>query len=130
MGRVAVAAEEQVEFPSASMYHAVSFNTNYYSVNNTGAGFTETTEVLTWVPAGCTATKLTVFSQQSNAINVMVRQGSPTSMADTGLGCSAASGGTCTATGSVAVGAGNFVDLSISGASGTAAGVWTALACD
>jgi hypothetical protein len=116
--------------PFASMYHAVSFNTNYYSVNNTGADFTETTEVLTWVPAGCTATKLTVFSQQSNAITVMLRQGSPTSMADTGLGCSAASGGTCTATGSVEVGAGNFVDLSISGASGTTAGVWTALACD
>ena len=60
----------------------------------------------------------------------MVRQGTPGAMADTGLGCSAASGGSCTATGSVAVGAGNFVDLSISGASGTAAGVWTALACN
>jgi hypothetical protein len=29
----------------------------------------------------------------------------------------------------VAVAAGSFVDLSVSGASGTAAGVWTALGC-
>ncbi len=116
--------------PFASMYHAVSFNSVYYSVNNTGSAFTETTDMLTWVPAGCTATKLVVFSQQSNAISVMLRQGAPGSMADTGLGCSATSGGSCTATGSVAVGAGNFVDLSIGGASGTAGGVWTALACD
>ncbi len=116
--------------PFASMYHAVSFNSVYYSVNNAGSELTEVADVLTWVPAGCTATKLVVFSQQSNGISVMLRQGAPGSMADTGLGCSAASGGSCTATGSVAVGAGSFVDLSVSGASGTAAGVWTALACD
>jgi hypothetical protein len=116
--------------PFASMYHAVSFNSVYYSVNNTGSALTEGTAELTWVPAGCVATKLVVFSQQTNAISVMLRQGTPGAMADTGLGCSAASGGMCTATGSVAVAAGNFVDLSISGASGTAAGVWTALACD
>ena len=116
--------------PFASMYHAVSFNSVYYSVNNTGTALTESTAVLTWVPAGCVATKLVVFSQQTNVINVMLRQGAPGGMADTGLACSVASGGTCTATGSVAVGAGNFVDLSIGGASGTTAGVWTALACD
>jgi hypothetical protein len=116
--------------PFASMYHAVSFNSIYYSVNNTGSALTESTAVLTWVPAGCVATKLVVFSQQTNPINVMLRQGVSGNMADTGLGCSVASGGTCAATGSVAVVAGNFVDLSISGASGTTGGVWTALACD
>jgi hypothetical protein len=36
--------------PFASMYHAVSFNTVYYSVNNTNASATETAQVLTWIP--------------------------------------------------------------------------------
>jgi hypothetical protein len=51
-------------------------------------------------------------------------------MVATALSCAAASGGSCTATGSDAVAAGSFVDLSVSGASGTGAGVWTALACN
>jgi hypothetical protein len=86
--------------------------------------------VLTWVPAGCAATQLSVFSRQSNTITVTVRMGTPGSMADTALTCSAASGAACTATANVTVGAGEFVDLRVSGASGTAAGVWTALACN
>jgi hypothetical protein len=86
--------------------------------------------VLTWVPAGCTASQISVFSRQSNTINVVLRQGTPGSMADTGLGCSVGSGSSCTATGSVAIPAGNFVDFSVSGASGTAAGVWVALTCN
>jgi hypothetical protein len=86
--------------------------------------------VLTWVPAGCTATRLTVFSQQSNTITVTLRQGLPGAMSDTTLACSAASGGSCVATGALAVAAGNFVDLGVSGANGTPAGVWTALGCD
>jgi hypothetical protein len=116
--------------PFASMYHLVSFNFSFYSVNNSNSSASEGAAVLTWVPAGCTATRLMVFSQQSNTINVTLRQGLPGSMADTGFACSVASGGSCTATGSVAVAAGSFVDLSVSGASGTGAGVWTALACD
>jgi Collagen triple helix repeat (20 copies) len=116
--------------PFASMYHAVSFNSVYYSVNNTNSSATEGAAVLTWVPLGCTATQLAVYSQQSNPITVMLRQGVPGSMADTGLSCQAASGTSCTATGNVAVAAGNFVDLSVSGASGTMAGVWMALACN
>lgn len=116
--------------PFASMYHSVSFNTLYYSVNNPNASASETASVLTWVPAGCTATKLVVFSQQSNTVTVTLRAGASGSMANTELSCSASSGGSCTATGSVAVAAGNFVDVSITGASGTSAGVWTALACD
>jgi hypothetical protein len=51
-------------------------------------------------------------------------------MENTSLSCSAAPGVPCAATGSVAIAAGSFVDLGISGASGTAAGVWTALACN
>ena len=86
--------------------------------------------MLTWAPAGCTATRLLVYSQSSNTINVTLRQGVPGGMADTALTCSVAAGASCTTTGSVAVGSGNFVDLNITGASDTAVGVWTALACD
>jgi hypothetical protein len=116
--------------PFASMYHAVSFNFSYYSVNNTNSSATEAATVLTWVPMGCTATRLVVYSQQSNTITVMLRQGVPGSMADTGLSCAVAAGTSCTAPGSVVVAAGNFVDLIVTGASGTVAGVWTAVACD
>ena len=116
--------------PFASMYHAVSFNFSYYSVNNTNSSATEAATALTWVPAGCTATRLMVYSQQSNTINVTLRQGLPGSMTDTALVCTVASGASCTTTGSIAVAAGNFVDLSVTGASGTGASVWTALACD
>ncbi|HMH11836.1 MAG TPA: DNRLRE domain-containing protein [Edaphobacter sp.] len=116
--------------PFASMYHAVSFNFSYYSLNNTNSSATEGTAVMTWVPTGCTATRLVVYSQQSNTINVTVRQGLPGIMTDTVLTCSVAAGASCTVTGNVAVAAGNFVDLSVTGSSGTAAGVWMALACD
>jgi hypothetical protein len=51
-------------------------------------------------------------------------------MANTTLACTASPGVPCTASGSVAVPTGSFVDLNITGASGTAAGVWTALACN
>jgi hypothetical protein len=112
------------------MYHSVSFNNIFYSVNNANESLTEVTSVLTWVPAGCTATNLSVFSQQSNTILVTLRQGTPTTMANTTMACLVTSGSACTVTGSVAVGAGNFVDLSVSGASGTAAGVWMALGCN
>ena len=112
-----------------SMYHLVSFSTNFYSVSNANASAGEDDSVLTWVPAACTATSLTVFSRQVNAVTVTLRTGSAGSMADTALACVAASGSSCTVTGSVPVAAGSFVDLSVSGASGTAAGVWTALSC-
>jgi hypothetical protein len=116
--------------PFASMYHAVSFNTLYYSVNNTAASASETASVLTWVPSGCTASSLAVYSQQSNTIVVTLRTGTLGAMANSALSCSATSGGQCTATGAVAVPAGGFVDLTITGASGSTAGVWTALACN
>ena len=116
--------------PFASTYHAVSFNFIYYSVNSSTSSASELAPVLTWVPAGCTATELTVFSQQANPITVTLRAGTAGSLADTALACTAASGASCTATGSVAVAAGSFVDLSVSGSNGTPAGVWTAVACN
>jgi hypothetical protein len=122
--------------PFASMYHAVSDATLYYSVNNINSSATEIgtgaapASALTWVPSGCTATALNVFSQQTNPITVTLRAGAPNSMAGTTLVCAASPGVAYTASGSVTVPAGSFVDLSITGASGTAAGVWIALACN
>ena len=116
--------------PLASLYHAVSFNFAFYSVNSANASTSEDDSVLTWMPAGCSSTQLKVFSRQSNTITVTLRQGVPGSMADTALACSAASGSACTATGSVPLGVGNFVDFRVSGANGTPAGVWMALSCN
>jgi Collagen triple helix repeat (20 copies) len=117
----------------ASMYHAVSFNTKYYSLNTPNASLTEDPSVLAWVPLACTATTLSVSSQQGNAVTVTLRQGasgSSGSMADTVLACTAAAGGTCSVTGSVAVAAGSFLDLSVTGANANTAGVWTAVGCN
>jgi hypothetical protein len=113
-----------------STFHSVSFQSVYYAVNSATASVTEADAVLTWVPAGCTATQLNVFSRQSGTITVILRHGTPGAMADTTMSCQVASGASCAMTGSVAVAAGNFLDFIVSGASGTAAGVWTALQCD
>jgi hypothetical protein len=87
--------------------------------------------VLTWVPTGCTATALNVYSQQGQTITVTLRIGTPGSMtSSSNLTCSATTGNSCSATGSDAVPAGGFVDLVISGANSTPAGVWIALACN
>jgi Collagen triple helix repeat (20 copies) len=116
--------------PFASLYHAVSFNFAYYSVNSATSSASEVDSVLTWVPAGCAATQLSVFSRQSNTISVTLRQGTPGSMVNTALACSVAPGAACTVTGNVTVAAGDFVDFIVTGASGTLAGVWTALSCN
>jgi hypothetical protein len=115
----------------AAVYHAVSFSFIYYSVSGATAAASEmaTPAVLTWVPAACTATGLSVLSQQGNTITVTLRAGPMGSLADTVLSCTAAAGGSCTAAGSVAVAAGGFVDLSVTGANGAVAAVWTALGC-
>jgi hypothetical protein len=112
-----------------SMYHSVSFDFVYYSVNSSTSSASEAVSILTWVPAACTATSLTVFSQQTNTITVTLRLGTPSAMANTALVCVAASGASCAVTGSVPVAAGSFLDLSVTGANGTAAGVWTAVGC-
>jgi Collagen triple helix repeat (20 copies) len=113
----------------AAMYHAVSFSTLYYAVNAPTASATETAEVMAWVPLGCTASRMDVYSQQSGPIKVTLRSGTSGSMADTALACLPATNGSCTATGSVAISAGSFLDLRIDFASGTPAGVWTAVEC-
>jgi hypothetical protein len=116
-------------FPG-SMYHLVSFNGLFYSVNNTNSSGSEDTSVLTWVPLGCTATTLSVYSQQLNAITVTLRQGTPGNMADTALACTPAPGGTCSVSGNVTVAAGSFVDFGVKNANGTVGAVWMALACN
>jgi hypothetical protein len=117
--------------PFASLYHAVSFNFSFYSVNSASAAATESDSVLTWVPAGCSATQLSVFSRQSVTIKVTLRQGTPGNMADTALVCAAvAPESACTVSGNVTVAAGNFVDFSVANTSGTPAGVWMTLACN
>jgi collagen type VII alpha len=114
----------------AAIYHAVSFNTLYYSVNTPLSSATETSgSVLAWVPQGCTATELEVYSQQSSAITVTLRAGSPAAMQSTALSCSPATNGSCTATGAVLIPAGGFIDFEFDAASGTTAGVWTSLQC-
>jgi hypothetical protein len=116
--------------PFASVYHSVLFTVPFQSVNNANSAASETDSVMTWVPTGCTATTLNVFSHQTNTVTVTLRQGTPGSMADTALVCSVAPGAACTVSGNVAVAAGNFVDYSMAGSSGTGLGIWTALACN
>jgi len=118
----------------AAVFHAVSYAATYYAVNSPNAntnetGTTATTAVLAWVPLGCTATQLNVYSQQSNTIKVTLRTGAPGTMVPSALVCSPASNGSCTATGSVVIAAGQFIDYEIDQASETPAGVWTALQC-
>jgi hypothetical protein len=114
----------------AAMYHAVSFNTLYYAVNSPNANIAETSgSVLAWVPQGCTATELDVYSQQSGAITVTLRAGAAGSLQDTALSCSPATNGSCKVLGSTVIGAGEFIDFRFDSASGTLAGVWTSLQC-
>jgi hypothetical protein len=119
----------------ASTYHSVQNNLNYpyYSVGNASGSTTEgaPSSVLTWVPAGCTATALKVFSQQGGTITATLRIGTPGNMgSSTDLSCTAATGSSCSATGSDAVPAGGFMDLVLSGANGVAGAVWTAVTCN
>ncbi|HEV2645674.1 MAG TPA: DNRLRE domain-containing protein [Acidobacteriaceae bacterium] len=113
-----------------SIYHDVSFNSLFYSLTTSSSNSSELAQTLTWIPSGCTATGLNVYSQQSNAITVTLRTGTPGNMAATSLSCSASAGSSCSSSGSVAVPAGSFADLNITGASGTIAGVWTSLTCN
>jgi hypothetical protein len=115
----------------AAMYHPASYNNTYYALNSPNASTTESDSVLAWIPQACTATELDVQSRQSGNITVTLRLGtSSSSMADTTLSCTPSSTGSCPALASVSIPAGSFVDLRISGASGTVAGVWTSLTCN
>ena len=116
----------------SAMYHSVSFSTSFYAVNTPNAAASETAAVLAFVPKGCAATRLDVYSQQSNNVTVTLRMAAAGSaLADTTLKCTTAVGScTLTLATPVTVAAGSMIDFSISGASGTPAGVWTALECD
>jgi len=114
----------------AATYHTVSFATDYYSVNTPNADLNENADILAWVPMGCTATRLEVYSQQSGNLKVTLRTGTPGSMADTALVCSPPTASSCSVTGSVTIPAGNFVDFRFDSPSGTPAGVWTWLQCN
>lgn len=114
----------------ASMVHAVSYNATYYAVNNTNQSVDELPTVLTWVPNGCTATQLTVFSEQGATITVTLRTGTVGAMTDSPLSCQVATGASCTANGNVVVPAGGFIDFSVTHSDSTASGVWTALTCN
>ena len=130
MVRAEVAAGGRAGFLFASVYHSVLFTVPYQSVNNANSAASETDSVLTWVPSGCTATTLSVFSHQTNTVTVTLRAGTPGSMANTALVCSVAPGAACTVSGNVTVAAGDFVDYNMTGSSGTGLGIWTALACN
>ena len=116
--------------PFTSMYHSVSYAATYYSVNNTNQSSTEVASVLTWVPTGCSATQLTVFSQQAATITVTMRVGTPGSMVNSSLTCQVSQSQSCTATGTVTVSAGSFIDLSITQANSNPSGVWSLVACN
>ena len=115
--------------PFASVIHSVNFSSLFYSVNGANAAAGETTTILTWVPNGCNATSLAVYSTQSATLTVTLRTGTPGAMSSSALSCSVSANSNCSVTGSVAVPAGTFVDLNITGASGNLSPVWTALAC-
>jgi flagellar basal body rod protein FlgF len=112
----------------AAMYHAVNYNSLYYAVNSPNASVTEA-PAMAWVPLGCTATELDVYSQQSGPITVTLRAGPAGALVNTALSCSPATNGSCTSIGSVVIAAGEFIDLTITQTSVATAGVWTSLLC-
>ncbi len=116
--------------PFTSMYHSVSYAATYYSINNTNQSSTEVASVLTWVPTGCTATQLTVFSQQAATITVTMRVGTPGSMVNSALTCQVSQSQSCTATSPVTISAGSFLDLSIVNSNSNPSGVWSLVACN
>jgi Collagen triple helix repeat (20 copies) len=134
-----------VGIQGSSVYHTVFGGSplylSYYSVNNSTSTSSELGlltvpySVLTWVPNGCTASALNVYSQQNGPITVTLRvstTSAPTSMADTALVCtSVAKNASCSSTGSsVTISPGSFVDMRIDGADNNPAAIWTALTCN
>lgn len=116
--------------PFQTMYHAVSYANTYYSVNNTNQSASESAAVLTWVPNGCSATQLVAFSQQAATITVTLRTGTPGAMSDSALSCSAATGQSCSANGSVTIPTGGFADVAIYHPDSNPSGVWVAVSCN
>jgi len=107
----------------------------YYSVNNSNAGATESSAVMTWVPLGCTVTSLNVYSQLTAQSTLTLRTlATPVSTASTLLTCTIAAGPAstdCTVPDGTQVSPGTFIDYSIVSQNGPAnPGIWTALACN
>ena len=113
-----------------AIYHAVNYNSLYYAINSSAGSATETAPVLAWTAQACTASRLDVYSQQSAPIKVTLRVGTASALTSTVLACTAASNASCSITGSVAVLAGQFMDLYVQFASSATAGVWMAVECD
>jgi hypothetical protein len=126
-------------YPLQSSFVISSINaTTPYAITlipGTSSNTTAPYSALTWVPIGCTATKLSVYSLQSVAITVTLQTGTTSTMTDSALQCSASTGSSCSVSGSVNIPANSFVDYHItntstgSNPSPTAAGVWTSLVC-
>ena len=114
---------------AGTMVHDVSYAASFYSLSNPNQSLQEASSVLTWVPAGCTATQLNVFSLQGGTITATVRVGIPRAMVDSALSCQVTAGNSCSATGSVVIPIGGFIDFSVSHSDSTPASVWTALKC-
>ena len=114
---------------TGSVVHSVSFVAYFYSVSNANQSANEASSVLTWIPNGCTATQLSVYSQQAATITVTLRTGTPGSMADSPLSCQVAQGESCTSTGAVTVPSGGFLDLGITHADSVPMSVWSAVNC-
>ncbi len=110
--------------------HTVSYAAEFYSLSNQNQSASESATTLTWIPAGCTATELQVYSQQAQTITVTLRTGTPAGMADSSLSCQVSVDSTCTVAGSVAISPGTFVDLSVTHPDSNASAVWTALTCN
>jgi hypothetical protein len=127
--------------PFASVYHiepsggSPGLTVEYYSVNNSTSGATESASLLTWVPAGCTVTGLSVYSQLTTPTTLTLRAlATPGSSAATLLTCTVAAGPSstaCSVPNGTQVSADYFIDYSMISENGpTNPGVWTALACD
>jgi hypothetical protein len=107
----------------------------YYSVNASTSGASESASMQTWVPAGCSVTALNVYSQLTAQTTLTLRTlPSPSSSATTLLTCTIAAGPSTTACvipAGTQVPADYFVDYSIVSQNGPAnPGIWTALACN
>jgi hypothetical protein len=107
----------------------------YYSVSNTNASATESAALLTWVPAGCTVTALSVYSQLTASTTLTLRAfANPTASATTLLTCTVAVGPastSCTVPDDTQVTAGYFIDYRATNQNGpTNPGIWTALTCN
>ncbi len=127
--------------PSASVYHVEPLGGSpgltplYYSASNSTSSATESAPLLTWVPAGCSVTSLSVYSQLTTQTTLTLRAfTTPASTATALLTCTVAAGPsstTCSIPSGTQVNAGSFIDFSIVSENGPPnPAIWTALSCN